>query len=154
MIMEGLCAFGTPTIANSNTGVVSPNVFDAGSAVKLFGNRGSDLKIVGHIVATADDNPTVTVELIGADNAALDSNPMVLGSTGEMIEGADGATAWASGDDIPFSFKVNRQFVAKRYYGLLITLGGTNPDSTENLAGAALVIDDQSNDYRAAAATP
>jgi hypothetical protein len=154
MIMEGLCVFGVPAIANSNTATVSTNVFDAGAAVKLFGNRGSDLKVVGHAVCTADDNPTLLVELIGADAASLATNPMVLGSTGIMIEGPDGATAWASGADIPFSFKCNRQYVAKRYYGLRFTLGGTNPDCAADASGAALVIDDQSNDYRAAAATP
>lgn len=154
MIIEGLCVFGIPAITNSNTGVVSTNVFDAGSAVKLFGNIGVDLSVVGHVVCTADDNPTLLVELLGADNDALTLNPMVIGSTGIMVEGPDGATAWASGSDIPFKIKVNKQYVAKRYYGLWVTLGGTNPDAAADANGASLVIDDQSNDYRAAAATP
>lgn len=157
MIIEGLCEFGIPAITNSNTATVSPNVFDAGAAVKLFGNRGSDLKVVGHAVCTADDNPTLKVELIGADNAALTTNPMTLGSTGVSALGPDGATAWASGADIPFTIKVQRQFVAKRYYGLMVTLGGTNPDTAGTAGGAGeanLVIDDQTNDYRQAAATP
>ena len=157
MIIEGLCVFGIPALTNSNTPTVSPNVFDALAAVKLFGHRGSDLAVVGHVVCTADDNPTLTVELRGADDAALTTNFMVLGTTGVLAEGPDGATAWASGADIPFKFKVNHQPVAKRYYGLFVTLGGTNPDCAGTAGGTAtavLVMDDQSNDYRASAATP
>lgn len=159
MIIEGLCVFGIPVISNTNTGKVSPNVFDAGAisevASMLFGNRGSDLAIVGHTVVTADDNPTLTVELRGADNAALTTNLTVIGTTGEIVYGADGSTAIVSGADVAFKFKVNQQRVAKRFYGLWVTLGGTNPDTPDPATGtAALVIDDQSNDYRAAAATP
>ncbi len=157
MILEGLCSFGVPAITNSNAATVSPNVFDAGSAINLFGARGSDLAVVGHAVLTADDNPTLKVELLGADNAALTTNPTVIGSTGIIVYKPDGSTALASGDDVPFKLHAVQQRVAKRYYGLMFTLGGTNPDTAGTAGGVAeadLVVNDQTNDYRAAAATP
>jgi hypothetical protein len=154
MIIDAGFSFGLPTLTNSTARTVSPNVYDAGSAKKLFDGPGGDLKLIWKAVPTADDNPTVRVELVGADNAALDSNPITLADSGTVVYGADGSTAIASGAVVEGELRPSRQFAAKRYYGLFVTLGGTNPDLVAATCKAELVRDSQSNMNGARAATP
>jgi hypothetical protein len=53
---------------------LSTNVYDAGSAKKLFAGRGG-LKIAVQVSAVGGTNPTFRARFVGADDAALSSNP-------------------------------------------------------------------------------
>lgn len=157
MICEGSFAFGMPTIvAGSGAATVSPNIYNAGSAKTVFdGAAGPPLKIAGNGTVTSDaSDVTMRVQFVGADNTGLTTNPEVLADTGTIQHGPDGSTAIASGTVIPFELKTGRQFSPKQYYGLLVTIGGTNQAMAASSGVANLVIDSQSMDYFRKAATP
>jgi hypothetical protein len=158
MLMDALFDFGLPTITNSTAGTVSTNVFDALVAKKLF-QPGQQMrpKVAGRTGAlTADANGTVKIDLVGADSADLATNPVVLGSTGVLTKLADGATDIGAGSAttfLDFFISTINQQVAKRYYGLVVTLGGTNPDMAAG-GKAALCLDAQTNMVGPRAAVP
>lgn len=154
MYVDAELAFGLPTIANSTAATVSPFVHDAQSAVSMFAGVGEQLALWFRATVTADANPTVLVDLIGADNAALTSNPILIASSG-IIATKDGlATALASGDTVERKIPISSgQQVKKRYYGLMVTLGGTNPDLAAN-QDAYIVRNAQTNMPGARAAIP
>lgn len=145
--------FGIATIANSNTATVSPYVLDAGSAKKLFdGTTGAKVAFSGTF--TADDNVTVRCQLCGADDAALTSNVLVLADSGVIAFTSDGSTALGTSSVVRGEIVPSMQLASKRYYGLLWTLGGTNPDHAASEGMACLALDTQQNMRSAKAATP
>ena len=93
---------------------LSTNVLDCGAAKKLFegfSHRPPSLSVIGLTTAGA---PTLQVQLVGADDAALGVNPVVLADSGIK------AAAARFHIEIP----VIGQSVAKRYYVLKYTLVG------------------------------
>lgn len=152
MFIDGNFLFGLPAITNSNTATVSTNVLDAGSAVKMFGGPNVG-KINVRCPVTADASPSIKVDLVGADNAALSSNPVVIASSGVVATDEAGA-ALTSGGVVDIQFGVGYQTAAKQFYGLIYTLGGTNPDTVADTKQGFLVRDAQSNMQGARAAVP
>lgn len=131
-MIDGNWLFGLPAITNSTTPTRSTDVVDVGTAKKVFSAPQCAFVCFSTIV-TADADPSIKVDLVGADDAALTSSPVVLGSSGVIATDEDG-TALVSGDRVTKSFPIGGQTKAKRFYGLVITLGGTAPD----IAAAAL----------------
>lgn len=150
MFIDGDFEFGMPAINNSNTATASTNVLDAQSAKIVFGGAIGSLKVFFRTPVSADTT-AVRIDLVGSDAAALNSNNIVLGS---HYTAADelGAALGSGTQNIAGSFAITGQKTAKRYYGLLVTLSGTNPDMTAG--DAYVVIDAQTNQPGARAATP
>jgi hypothetical protein len=146
--------FGSTAITSSTADTVSTNVFDAGNGVattkRLFDGAES-AKVAGRITLSAGTSPTVRARLVGADNAALTTNPTILADTGVISVKADGSTALANTDTVYFQMEPAQQHAAKRYYGMMFTLGGTTPSAT---CDARLVLDSQSNMRGLQAAVP
>lgn len=159
MITDASFAFGLPAITNSNTATVSPNVFDAGSAIKLFaGPKGPRLFYRANVTGVGAADGSINISVVGADNAALSSNPVVIASTGVVTTLEDG-TAIGTGGVVVGSLEVSGQSVAKRYYGLMVTLGGTTPDLVgtvlaPTIDNASIVLDAQTNQINVRAAVP
>lgn len=96
--------------ADFSGGVVSSNVFDAGAAVKKFEGEPGKLDLVAELLSSTHD-PSVTVKLIGADNAALTSNPETIASA-TLVGDDDGVFP------VRTVLKPGFQKAAKRYYGM------------------------------------
>lgn len=131
-------ANGTPQALTGNSAVLSTNVYDALAAKKLFaGSLGKGPKLSIDIpAAMGGTSPTFMAQLIGADNAALSSNPITLAQIG--------TTRVLTAADFPFHAEVaiGEQLDAKRYYGVSYTMGGTSPTAGVN---ANIVADAQSS---------
>ena len=150
-LLEASMAFGSTAIASSTSDTISTNVYDAGSAKKLFAGN-TDLKVSGRVTLTAGTGTlSVRARLVGADNAALSTNAEILADTGVHLNKEDGATALANTDTFFFTLEANNQRAPKRYYGLIYTLGGTTPSAT---CDGNAMLDDQSNMAGLKAATP
>lgn len=102
----------------------STNVYDAGSAKKIFEGGAADLRFVVTATGVGGTSPTLTVALVAADNAALSSNAITLASTGAL-------TADAAGN-LTTTLVPSNQTTAKRYYGIIYTMGGTSPVAAVN----------------------
>lgn len=150
--IDGNFIFGQPAITTSNTATISTNVLDMAAAVKLFASQKTGY-LCGRITITAGTNPTVRVDLVGADNAALTSNPVVLASTG-AIATTEAGVALANGDTVDFQVPIVGQTVAKEFYGCFLTLGGTNPSVAADAKQLYVVLDAQTNMPGARAAVP
>ncbi len=152
MYLDRLHVFGLPTITNSTTPTVSPYVYDHGAAGIAFGFAMGAAGLWFRIPITADASPTIKIDLVGSDNADLDPNDnesvgnIILASTGVLTKEILGdLSALDSDDSVEKVIPIASQTIAKRYYGLLVTLGGTNPDLVEDLNGAAVVRVGQTN---------
>lgn len=124
MMMEGMMKFATGQALTGTSDVVSTNVYDAGAAKLVFGGSASRVKIaVGFSAAASTGSDyTLRARFVGADNAALTTNPEILADTG----------ASAAGVAVPFLSELvpSQQKVAKRFYGMMFTQAGTTPTST------------------------
>jgi hypothetical protein len=121
-----------PTPKNMAAGTadqVSTNVYDAGAAKNLFAGTPVVMpKLNGAIKVTAGTGAlSVRVRYVGADNAALTANPVIIADTGVILVRADG-TALAIGDVVPFSLPLFNQQTAKEFYGAIYTLGTADQD--------------------------
>jgi hypothetical protein len=107
--------------------VISTNVYDAGAAKKLFGGGDNDAELALEATATGGTTPDLRCRLVGADNAALTTNPIVLAETGVVANAQLVAT-------VPFKRRliVNNQETAKQYYGLIWVQSGANHTATVN----------------------
>jgi hypothetical protein len=142
-MIDGNFVFGLPAITDSNTATISTNVLDTVTAVRLF--SGPDTVVLcGRFPVTAAANPTVKVDFVGADNAALTSNPVVLASTG-IIATDEAGVALVSGGVVDFQVPIRGQTKAKEFYGCFVTLGGTTPDTVADAKQLYLVLTAQSN---------
>lgn len=148
MIIDDVWNLGLPTITNSNTATASTNVVDVGSAKIIF-QAGRGARIWGR-AAVSVDTTSLRVDFVGSAAAAL-TTPFVIASR-QIAYDELNALLGTGTQTITFDFEVSRQRVAYRHYGLLVTLGGTNPDMT---AGSAyLVFNAQTNMIGAQAAIP
>lgn len=152
-IIDSKMVFGLPAITNSTAATISTNVYDAGSAKKVFAGLPGGVKLCARTAVTADANPSIKIDLVGADNEALSSNPVVIASTGVIATAEDG-TALASGESVDVVLDVSGQTAAKRYYGLVVTLGGTNPDIAAAPSQGYIAMDAQTNMPGERAAVP
>jgi len=158
MILDGMFAFTLPTITNSTTCTVSANVLDAGADVILFGGH-EPLWLWFRATITADASPTLRIDLVASDNADGDPNDnetirnVILASTGIITDHPTGTVALASGDTVELAIPIAKQLVARQYYMLLVTLGGTNPDLAAGQK-AYVVRNPQTNMIGARAAAP
>ncbi len=160
MITSNEFDFGLPTIANSNTATCSPYVFDAGSDKIIFGGmQPVPLWLWFRAVVTADASPTLRVSMVGSDNADMDINDnetlrnIVLADTGTLTDHPTTGVAIVTGDIIELAIPIRAQTAARQYYGLIVTLGGTNPDLAAGQP-ARVVRNPQTNMYGARAAIP
>lgn len=159
MILDAQLNFGLPDITNSTTKTVSPRVFDAASDKVIFGGRNRG-KLKWKTVITADAAPTFLLEMWAGDAADGDVNDNeadgneVLASTGVIRYNPVDGTVLATGDTIYGECVINPQTRARRYYGVNVTLGGTNPDIVASTSYAYVVWDAQSNMEGARAAVP
>jgi hypothetical protein len=159
MYTDYLLNFGLPDITNSTTKTVSPNIFDAGGDRVSFGAGPGELGVVWKTVITADASPTILIEMVGSDNADLDPNEnesvrnIVLGSSGIVRTTRDGTTI-VSGEVVYGGFPLLPQWVARQFYGILTTLGGTNPDIVAATSWAYVVRDWQNHLENVRAAVP
>jgi hypothetical protein len=149
---EGNFVFGLPALTNDTTPTVSTNVYDAGAAILLFAAPQAG-ELCFRIAVTADANPSIRVDLRGADNAALTTNPVIIASSGVVASNSSGE-ALASGEIVDLVIPVGNQAVAKRYYGLFVTLGGTNPDIAAAAQQGYVSLAGQTNLRGARAAVP
>ena len=122
---EAILTFAEQQSLSGTSAQLSTNVYDAGKAVKFFeGNGGGELEI--EVTAAGGTSPTFQAQLVGADNAALSTNPIVIADTGT-------SPALAAGD-LPVLYRLhpNNQVTAKEFYGVKFTQGGTSPTATVN----------------------
>jgi hypothetical protein len=86
--------------------------------------------------ASGGTTPTLRARFVGADNAALTTNPIILADSGVS------RTIVAA--DIPLAIELvpSEQMDSKQYYGVIFTQSGTSPTATVN---ANLVMDAHSS---------
>ncbi len=130
MVIEGHFRFATTEQVLSGTSdVASTNVHDAGSAKLLFGGysqRPPTLVIEAEWVSDGG-SPTIRGRLVGAADAVLTGTPIIIADTG-VISLADDGTAFAAGHIYARRYlPLLGQRIAKRYYGVMFTQGGTTP---------------------------
>lgn len=125
-MIEGSMHFARQQELTGTTDVVSTHVYDAGEAVKLFEGVGGREKLVVQVTEVGGTDPTFRARYVAADNAALTTNPIILADTG-----VSPALAAA---DIPklYELRPALQTTAKRYYGVIFTMGGTTPTAKAN----------------------
>lgn len=134
MIIDSLMSFANGQSLSGTTDQASTNVFDAGTAKKLFAGAHSP-KMAVLVSAVGGTTPTFRARIVAADDAALTTNPEILADTG--------VTKALAAADLPLAFDLMplQQKAAKRYYGVMFTQSGTAPTAT---ASANLVMDSQS----------
>ena len=135
MILDKNFNFAVQQALTGTSDVVSSNVLDLTTARKLFEGGGGGKLLITQI-ASGGTTPTLSARLVGADNAALTSNPIILAQTGV----SDAIVA----ADLPRQLEVVPvlQTTAKRFYGVIFLQGGTSPTATVN---AQIVADSQTN---------
>lgn len=108
---------------------IGSNVYDAGSAKKVFeGFPQKPARLAGQFKITAGTGTlSWRVRYVGADNAALTTNPVILADSGVQTLDTDG-TALAINDFATFSMPIQGQTVAKQYYGPIYTMGTADQD--------------------------
>lgn len=137
MFLDNAFSFASGQSLSGTSDTVSTNVFDAGSAKKLFGgSSGRGVKILVTVTAVGGTTPTFRARLVGADNAALTTNPVILDDSGVSRTLVAG--------DLPYAIELHpaEQLDAKEFYGVIFTQSGTSPTAT---ASANAVMDAQSN---------
>jgi len=132
-------ANGTPQAIASNSATNSSNIYDAGSAKWLFaGGAGRGPKLSVEILKTTlGTSPTMTVQFVGADDAALTSNVITIVQFGP--------TRVLTAADFPMHLEavIPGQIDKKRYYGIIYTIGGSGSPSYG--FNANIVADSQSS---------
>lgn len=129
MLIDATLSFSSQQSLSGTAAQNSTNVYDAGSAKKLFGGT-SEMGVLGiQVTAVGGTTPTFRAQFVGADDAALTSNVITIAETGVS------ATLVAATDP-PVLYELNpsNQVTAKRYYGLIYTQSGTSPTATVNAA--------------------
>lgn len=140
-MLDAHTTFANQQAIADGTAVVSSVVLDAGTpfggtgtaaAPKLFEGEGQEVIVeVTAAVNTGKDDYQIKVDIIGADNADLDSNPVVLDTfTTAAIAEASLPTALK-----PLVIKLHpsNQAVAKEFYGMKFDLTGTGSALTSKV---------------------
>lgn len=109
-------------------GVVSSVVYDAGAAVKMFEGVPGSFVIAGEFTAQTHD-PVVIVKFLGADDAALTTNPIVIAQ--HTSEGLTTAKLLTS----HFELHPGNQQTAKQFYGLWYVGDDSSARCTVNASG-------------------
>ena len=125
---------------------------DAGAAVIEFGAGRIKPRLFWSTVITGAGTISVLVDLVGSAAAALTS-PGLIASSGITLNTTDG-TAIQNGERVFGDFEIGGQTKEYRYYGLIVTLGGTTPDIVEATSEGFVVMDAASNLLAARAAIP
>jgi hypothetical protein len=131
MKIDFLHNYGLTDITGT-TKTASTNIFNAGGDRIVYGARPGELGVFWKTAITADAAPTILIELVGSDNEDLDPNEnesirnVVIGSSGIVRTTPDGTTIVTT-EAVWGGFPRSTQRVARQYYGLNVTLGGTNP---------------------------
>lgn len=141
MILDNVFNFASGQSLTGTSDVNSTNIYDAGLpgpgavAIKVFDGGGRPFKVMVEATASGGTNPTIRARLVGADDAALTSNVIILADTG--------VSRVLTASDLPWTAELvpSSQMDAKRYYGVIWTQSGTNPTATVSANG---VIDAQS----------
>lgn len=140
-MLDSHTLFANQQAIADGTAVVSDYVLDAGTphggtgtavAPKLFEGEGQEVIVeVTAAANTGKDDYQILAKVVAADNAALDSNPVILDSfTTAAIAAASLPTALK-----PLVIKLHPsgQTAAKRYYGLIFDLTGTGSALTSTV---------------------
>jgi hypothetical protein len=131
MILDTGNLFSDAQSLTGTSAVVSTSSVDLGSARDV--GSGENVELFCSATASGGTSPTLAVEIIGADDAALTSNIVVYASVP--------AVALAAPQDIVLP-SLPVMATKKRYLGLRYTQGGTSPTSTVT---AGIVMDKQTN---------
>lgn len=132
MILEGLFKFD-PTPKNLAVGAaaqISTNVYDAGSAKRVFGGHTQKPPyLTGVYKITAGTGAlSFRVQFVGGEAADLTTGAEeVIADSGVQLLDKDG-TALAIGDSVTFSIPLVGQRSTKRYYGCFYTQGTADQD--------------------------
>lgn len=127
-MLEGILIFSRQQALSGTSDVISTDVSNPrNAAVKLFEGFGNPFRWHLDITAfaAAGGTPTFRARLVGADNAALTSNPIVIAETGVLPD-------QTSLVPVSLEFELHGQVTAKQYYGVIYTLAGTTPTATVN----------------------
>lgn len=126
MIIQREFQFSKQQAITGTSDVVSTDVYDAGAAVILFSGDNDNLIIQTVQTASGGTNPTMRIRLVGADNAGLTTNPIIIDESG--------VSAVLTAGDLPrvVNLKPAHQRVPKRFYGIIYLQGGTSPTATIN----------------------
>lgn len=135
IIDNGIGGFANGQSLSGATSTNSTNVYNAGSAKKLFAGRG-DLQIQVIVSAVGGTSPTFRAQFVGADDAGLSSNVEVIDDTGVSKALVAGDLPWVK------VLRAGTQQVAKQYYGVIFTQSGTSPTAT---VSANAVLNAQTN---------
>jgi len=137
MYIDSVQEYSNAQSLSGTSDVVSTNVYDHKTAAKLHaGTAGGKVKIqvtVEGPAANADN--TLRARYVGADNAALTTNPIILADTG-VVALAETTTP-ANGTQKVFELYPGEQETAKQFYGVIYTQGGTSPTFTVSAAPVA-----------------
>lgn len=148
MYLDGKFNFIMPTIANSQNRTASHDdyIYDAGASRFEFGPMCPQMWLWFKAPVTSDDNTTIMVDFVASAASDLDPDRNegtldtdILASTGVIDVVDDGSARLTTSDTIERAIPIQTQRHARRYYGLHVTLGGTNPDLAA-LAGEAHVV--------------
>ena len=122
MIFERLWAFDVDAPKTITAQAISSNVRDAGSArIEFAGTARVPFRIAGWYLPNSGTNVTMRVQFVGADDAGLTSNVLVLADTGV-------SPVLTNGVPVPYEMIPQLQQTAKRFYGLIYIPGGTTPN--------------------------
>lgn len=136
MYLDKNFQFSKQQAITGTSDVASTNVWDVTTARKVFQGAGKAVKLGVQVTASGGTSPTFRARFVGADNAALTTNPVIIADTG--------VSAAIASTDIPvlYELNLNHQNVTKAFYGVMFTQGGTSPTATVN---AHISADEQSN---------
>lgn len=142
MFVDGNYDFSNQQVLSGTSDVISTNVYDAGSAKKVFAGAAGRFKIavvVDGVAANADN--TIRARFVAADTADLATNADILADTGVSLANLGTAAGFAGGTNASpevqrvFELALNNQPTARRYYGMIYTQGGTTPALKVNAQG-------------------
>lgn len=134
MILDYHFDFADNQVLAGNADQVSTNVLDAGSAKKMFAGSPGKFKIGVHVKTVGGTTPNIRARFVGADNAALTSNPVILADTGQ-------SRALVAAD-LPQVYELvpGNQKDAKQFYGVIwLQTGNADNSGTVSAQGAEAV---------------
>lgn len=134
MYIDSVQEFSNGQVLAGTSDVVSTNVYDHKTAAKLHaGSPGgkAPLQVTVEGPAANADN-TLRARYVGADNAGLTTNPIILADTGVVALGETATPA--NGTQKVFQLFPSEQETAKEFYGVIYTQGGTSPAYTVSAA--------------------
>lgn len=151
-ILDGNWIFGLPALTDT-TRTVSTNVVDVGSAKKVFAAPFCGFIVFEVAMVTVGATAGITVDLVGADNAPLTTNPVIINSSGIVATDEDGVTMVA-GSIVRGDFPVGGQTKAKQFYGLMTQLAHVDSEIALAAKQGYFTVNPQTNMRKERAAVP